>query len=400
MPVVTPDDLVYLGKLIEKERKTFIEILTRLSTWKAAQDEVDHAIETLSGAPYELRELKGRKVNTLVAYLPPNVILFSYVLYVAIPSAICEHVNFRPSVRAREESFAIHQEVMRLLKLPAEMSYSSRSVFWANYTSHADVVVFTGRCQNVDEIESRIPPNQLFLFLGSGVNPFIVGQNADIEKAARDGANIRLSNSGQDCLCPDLFLIHEDVRDRFIDRLKVELDNKVYGDRRDPSTDYSNLSYPDVTEFCTEYLDRRRQDIIYGGEVNVLNRLVKPTILMQPIATIAELPEFFAPIFNIATYHDADQILNLVNSDIYRNKAMGAMLYGANDLASIFEKKHRITFDQTLFEINHGNLPFGGWDKCASHIRYQDKVKCQPVLISEAIRTNFFNATAMENVQS
>jgi len=382
---VTAIDLANLGDIINSNRGEFLDILTRISTWKAAQDEIDHVIETLHGAPKELYGLESSKLKNLVVYLPPNVILFSYVLYILMPSPFVNQIMFRPSVKVREESYAIHKLISSLLEIPAGMSYDSRSVFWKKYASIADLIVFNGRCQNALEVGQQASRQQIFLYFGSGVNPFIVGGNANIDKAVHDGVAIRLKNSGQDCLCPDLFLVQRNVSAIFIESLKDELAKSIYGERTDPSTDYSNLSYPDVAESCLDYLDKRQKDIILGGKVNVLDRFVQPTILLQHISELNDLPEFFAPIFNVVVYDDANQIEALLKSDLYVDKAMGVMLYGAEDLATLF-KRHIVVIDKTLFDINHGNLPFGGWGKCASHIRYQGKINSQPLLISDILK--------------
>lgn len=392
MSAVTPAHLVKLGDLIAQNRKNFLNILTRLSTYKAAQEEIDHSLETLYGAAEELKGLNGYRIRSLSAYLPPNVILFSYILYIAIPSAFCDHIYFRPSVRAREETHEIHIKINELLPLPAKISYTTRKLFFENFTQTSDVIVFTGRCQNGDEVASQIKPHQLFMYFGSGVNPFVVGPSANIEQAANDAVTIRLNNSGQDCLCPDLYLLHSDIADSFLEKIKHNLNKAVFGERTDPLADYSYLSYPDVAEFCFDYLEENRKYIIYGGEVNILERYVSPTILLRNINQIDMLPEFFAPIFNMAIYENDQQIAKLIESDIYKDKAMGVMLYGASNLESIFNEKHFITFDSTLFQINHGNNPFGGWDKCASHIRFQGQVISKPLLISDVVRTYLKNS--------
>jgi aldehyde dehydrogenase (NAD+) len=392
MTPITPFELKKLGDSIHKNRDEFLEILTRIATWKSAQDEIDHAIETLHGAPEELSEMREKTVNLLSVYLPPNVILFSYVLYIAMPSPYVRKIFFRPSVRCREEAYAIHQNILRLINLPAAMSYSSRSIFWKDYTARSNIVIFTGKCQNAFEVRDAILPNQMFIYFGAGINPLIVGQNANINMAARDTVLIRLNNSGQDCLCPDLILVHESVSEKFVNELKSLLDTVVFGEKPDPKTDYSNLSYPDVAEFCNEYLTRNTKYIVYGGNINVLERYVQPTILKRDISELDSLPEFFAPIFNIAIYKNDEQVKSLLDSEIYKNKSMGAMLYGAKDMIPLFDKKHVVTIDQTLLEINHGNLPFGGFDQCASHIRYNNEIISQPLLISDIVRKYFITA--------
>lgn len=386
MNLISTKVLVRLGHLIHKNRDDFVNILTRISTWKATKNEIDLSIEALVGAGDELSDIPHNLINNLTVYLPVNVILFSYVLYVVMPSVFAKRIYFRPSVRVRDESYAIHQRMKQLVDLPVEISYASRSIFWKQYGSNADMIVFTGKCANAIEFENRVAPSQMFIYFGSGVNPMVVGKNADVKTSVQDAAEIRLHNSGQDCLCPDLVLVNKDVLEPFLRLLIERLKEVRFGPLQDPSTDYSNLSYPDVAEFCLEYFEERKKDIVFGGNVNVLDRYVQPTVLVQDISELNSIPEFFAPVFNIASYGSIDQVVDLLSHDAYKHKSMGAMLYGADDLVPAFSQKHMVTVNTTLFEVNHGNKPFGGWDICASHIKYGGKITAKPLLISDVVR--------------
>ncbi len=67
-----------------------------------------------------------------------------------------------------------------------------------------------------------------------GKAPFIVMEDADIERAAQAAVTSRFANCGQVCICNEVAMVHEDVADRFAERV-VELTKQVRVG--DPMTD-------------------------------------------------------------------------------------------------------------------------------------------------------------------
>ena len=68
---------------------------------------------------------------------------------------------------------------------------------------------------------------------------------------------------------------------------------------------------------------------------------------------------------------------------------MGASLYGCSGLLDYFEDTHVVAVDQTLFDIEDGNQPFGGYGEKASHIYFNNILEKRPILISAEISNAF-----------
>jgi len=87
-----------------------------------------------------------------------------------------------------------------------------------------DLVCFTGSTQKgklVAEAAARhLTP--CIMELG-GKCPAIVDETANIDLAAAKVSFARFNNSGQTCICTDYVLVHDSVKDHFIERLKVKL---------------------------------------------------------------------------------------------------------------------------------------------------------------------------------
>lgn len=386
MNQVTAVEFSRLAKLIEANRNNFLEALCYISTYRAANYEIDHAIQTLAGAEKELNELSPNSIEQLATYLPSNVILFSYILYAVIPSAFCNHIYVRPSIRGREVAWTINNLVNNLLPLPITLEmYMSRRQFWETAGSKSRIIAFTGKCRNSFEISADTAENQLFIYFGSGVNPMIIGNKVDLKKTIKDIIYARTFNSGQDCLCPDLILVHKDIINNLIDKLIFGLSRLKHGNLNSHTADYSNLVYPNIAEYCYEFFKQNKENIVYGGETDILTRHVQPTIILRKISDLksySDYPEFFAPVFNIAVYQSLEEIKALISGSDYSDHAMGVMLYGTESLKKTFRETHMMTIDQTLFEINYGNRPFGGSGICASYVKFNGKTYPQPVLIS------------------
>lgn len=383
-------DLQLLAEQIEDKRGDFIDVLTYVSTYKAAEYEIDHAVNALLGTTEELAGVGSHRIDTLAAYLPSNVILFSYILYAVIPSVFCRRVLVRPSLRGREVAWAINSRIRQLLKLPIEFEmYKSRKEFLLESVSSAEVIAFTGRCRNSFEVLEHISDKQLFLYFGSGVNPAVIGPKADLDLAARDVTRARIFNSGQDCLCPDLILVHEKVIDDFLQLLSGYVDSLRYGPLNDPRTDFSNLVYPNIAEFCADFVEKHADRVVHRGTIDVLSRMIEPVVMLRHIKELRsyeDYPEFFAPIFNLAIYRNYEEIESLILSEGYRRYAMGVSLYGTAKLDELFEGSHMVTHDCSLFDINYGNRPFGGKGLCSSYVKFGGALTAQGVLISREVR--------------
>lgn len=366
-----------------------IELLTQISTHRAATYEIEAAIETLDGVAAEIARYRPGRVADVAVFMPSNVILYSYVLYLLVPSLFAERLAFRPSSQVHEQTLELHRLLAPVHGLAIEPRPVSQRAFMRGNVALADVVVFTGTYQNAESIRPQLSPEQLFLYLGAGINPFVILPGADLEVATRDAVAIRLLNSGQDCLAPDVFFVPEEHRDEFVDRLIRELKGLRYGPYTDPDADYGPIYYDGALEASALHLARHRQQIVHGGNVDFRDRRVEPSVLVNQFAEKAPVPEFFAPIFNVVEYSDAAALARVLSDGIYAERALGATLYGpaeaAADLREVLARRHTVTVNTTLVAIDDGNAPFGGYGPMANYVARGGRLFPEPVLVSKAV---------------
>ena len=106
-----------------------------------------------------------------------------------------------------------------------------------------DAVTLTGSVRagaQVGETAGR-KIKKVVLELG-GSDPFIVLDDADIEKAARTAVTARMINTGQSCIAAKRFIVLSQVADAFQKAFVARLEELKMGDPMDEATDFGPLA--------------------------------------------------------------------------------------------------------------------------------------------------------------
>ncbi|MGW6917514.1 aldehyde dehydrogenase family protein [Kitasatospora sp. NPDC054939] len=373
--------------LLQDRRSEVLDLLTEVSTHSAAAYEIDAAIATLRGAAAEVAHWAPPALRRSAVYMPSNVVLYSYVLYLLTPSLFVEEAAFRPSSQVRRTTVALHRLLAPVHGLPVHLEDVSQRAFTEDTAACADLVVFTGRHENAEAIRGQIGDDPMFVFLGQGANPIVLGPDADVERAVRDAVGIRLLNSGQDCLGPDALFVHEDLLTPFLDGLARSLDALKAGPRTDPGADYGPLYYDSAWEAAVQFLTRHHTRIRYGGGLDARTRTVQPTVVVSRFGEQPPLTEFFAPVFNVVSWSDPARLRTLLATAPYAEQALGASVYGTlpEPLLDVLRRRCTVTFESTLESVDDGNQPFGGFGRKANYTAHRGRTHIEPVLLSKAV---------------
>ncbi|MFB6362847.1 aldehyde dehydrogenase family protein [Paenibacillus elgii] len=370
---------------LKMHRKEVLDILSNISSFRAANAEIDSTIQALQGAMREVETYKPTWQNLISVFMPSNVILYSYALYLLIPSLYVRRVEFRASSHVAEYVALLHDKLEPVHQLPIHNLKVSQKVFLENSVKHADIVVFTGSYSNAEQIKKQIGKEQLYIFFGQGLNPFIIGPDADLSLASDDVIRMRLFNSGQDCLGPDIILTHRSIAEIFKELLLAKVKALVFGANDDPNANYSPIFYKDSLTAMSEYLNRNDKYIMYGGSIDFRTKKMEPTILYSDMEDDIEITEYFSPVFNVVTYLNDEQLIKRIGSSYFSERAMGCSLYGSEHLADLLRRKHTLTVNQTLEDVEQGNKAFGGYGTMSNYIFYDMQLVSKPILISEVV---------------
>lgn len=197
-----------------------------------------------------------------------------------------------------------------------------------------------------------------------GSDPFVVLDDANIDAAARVGAQARLQNGGQSCIAAKRFIVHEDVYDEFLGRFIEEMESWTVGDPMEEGTDIGPQAREDLLTDLHDQVQRTLDTgaiLELGGEP--LDRegfYYPPTVLTDvPHDAAAACEEVFGPVAAIFQVADADEAVRLAN-DI--DLGLGASVW-TEDLdrgeRAASEIEAGATFVNELVKSDP-RLPFGG----------------------------------------
>jgi len=152
---------------------------------------------------------------------------------------------------------------------------------------------------------------------------FAVLDDADIDKAAKAGAQARVSNAGQVCTAAKRFIIHEKVADEFLKKFTEHFKALKIGDPLDKSTTLGPLSSAEAVKTLSKQVDdavKHGAKLHFGGKKVADNpgNFFEPTVIdgvMPGMEVFSD--ELFGPVASISKADDADHALKLANDTRY-----------------------------------------------------------------------------------
>lgn len=222
-----------------------------------------------------------------------------------------------------------------------------------------DLIFFTGSTR-VGKIVAKAAAENLtptILELG-GKSPAIVNKDANINIAAKRIAWGKTINAGQTCIAPDYVLVHQDVKEQLIEKMKFHI-NKMYGENPIESPYYPRIVHDDAFNRLSNFL--KNGTIRYGGETNISERKIAPTFLDDISCNDPVMQEeIFGPILPILTFESLDEAIDLVNNG---EKPLALYFFGSKKaghhvLANT--SSGGACINDTLLHIANHYLPFGG----------------------------------------
>ncbi len=388
-PIAFSDRLTALQdlvKLLSERRSEILRILTEVSNHKTASDEIDASIEALEGAVAEVIRYAPPAVDQIAVLMPSNIPLYSYILYLVIPSLYSRRLVFRPSRMIEDQTRKLHELLSAEHGLPIVLDGSGQREFMETQGMRSDVLVFTGTYDNAEKIRAGLPKDKVFCFFGQGVNPFIVGADANLGKAVDGLLQVRMLNSGQDCFGPDVVFVHASISAHFCNLLCRKVESLRYGPLDDPLADYGAMFYQEAFESTLDYLRSNRDYLAAGSQANFMESHLRPTVLIHPTDTTFLPPELFAPVFNVVPYTSEEWLHGMLKHAYFAERAMAATVFGTMpDTVELLRPRHTVSVDETLIEVEDGNKPFGGKGIRANYVAVGKKRHAEPLLLSKAI---------------
>lgn len=377
-----------LAALVTSQKEDVIKALVKYETYDAACDEISRTLDTLQGVRQEFsaihRPLSGLKIATV---FPLNLPLYSLVLFGIVPGAFSERVFIRPPEVMQD----MLTELWNILKINEyfpnlTLAPVPRQVFVQLYASDCDVIIFTGKYENAMNIHEQCP-DTLLVYNGSGINPFLIFENADIKLAAKKAVEMRCFNSGQDCAGPDAFFVPKPLADDFVRLIQRDLEGIKVGDTTDTDVRIGpTMKQAYITEL-EGWIADEKEHLVYGGKIDRAKHLVYPSIIRKNITSLKDLSfhEFFAPYFYVLEYDSTDDLKHVLESPDFKKKGMYVSVFGDNDEVERSLSSVRILRNVIVNDVERGNTQYGGYGERANFLLYRGKKIVHPILISRDI---------------
>jgi acyl-CoA reductase-like NAD-dependent aldehyde dehydrogenase len=224
-------------------------------------------------------------------------------------------------------------------------------------------LTFTGSAGVGWGIRSRVPHKKVNLELGSNA-PLVVHADGDWETAADKAKLHAFSHAGQSCISIQRILVHEDVADRFTERLVANAEALRVGDPLDPETDVGPLISPGDRDRVRQWVEEAVSagaELLTGGELVDEDRCLAPTLLASPPREAKVwCEEIFGPVATIDRYSDFAEALRLANDSKF---GLQAGVFTA-DVGRALEAARTLQFGGVLINevptFRADQMPYGG----------------------------------------
>jgi acyl-CoA reductase-like NAD-dependent aldehyde dehydrogenase len=234
--------------------------------------------------------------------------------------------------------------------------------------SDVNAVTFTGSVPVGAKVAQRATSQikKTVLELG-GSDPFIVCEDADIEKASNGAIKGRFINCGQSCIASKRFIVVKNVANEFIEKFVQKAEKLKVGDPLSDDTDIGplvNASGLNKIDSQVKESVKEGAEVLTGGEqIGKRGYFYRPTVLknVNPKMQIAQ-EEVFGPVAPIIVAGDEVEAIELANDSEY---GLGASIW-TQDL----DKAERLSsiVESGIVSVNNvvasdPRVPFGGVKK-------------------------------------
>ncbi|HEJ9413347.1 TPA: NAD-dependent succinate-semialdehyde dehydrogenase [Proteus mirabilis] len=197
-----------------------------------------------------------------------------------------------------------------------------------------------------------------------GNAPFIVFNDADVEKAVEGAIGAKFRNAGQTCVCANRFYIHKDVYQQFSERFVAAVKKLKVGNGFTEGVTIGPLINHKAVEKSQSLLAdtlQRGATLLCGGERDKAGEnFFQPTVVGNVPADSHILEEeIFGPVAPLVIFDTEEEVVHLANNTIY---GLAAYFY-SEDPQRIWRVAENLEYG--MVGINTGLIsnevaPFGG----------------------------------------
>ena len=186
--------------------------------------------------------------------------------------------------------------------------------------SNIDGVTFTGSIEIGAKVAQRATSRlkKCVLELG-GSDPFIVLDDADIEKASSGAIKGRFLNCGQSCVASKRFIVLKKISNEFIESFVQKAEKLKVGDPMSDSTDIGPLSsvksLDNIDSMVKDAVSLGGEVLTGGQRIGSVGAFYKPTVIKNVNSQMrVSREETFGPVAPVMVVEDETEAIQVANN--------------------------------------------------------------------------------------
>ena len=384
-------------------------ILSVYQTYDVTDYEIERSIRTINGLIHgDMFQDVSRKIESAAVLLPSNLPLYSLIIFALIPSILSSRVFVRPNSILQEHNIItkLYDALDLGVLFPSVQIINQGHAGFREHIQSADLVTFTGKPSNSDKLLQDMKSESLLVINGSGHNPLVVTDTADIDRAVEAALVLKGFNGGQDCAGPDAILVHAHIAKEFIEKFHQRFSMLKTGSFDVRDTIIGPIHRLTELQKFAGIFHSNRNDIISGGVIDFRRGIVEPTVIVRGIERYPNYSELYGPVAFIHPYK-TDEDLSYYFQDFdgqYNANRMYVSVYGHSDYLSRRDDTINpglsgnvgiLLHNQTIHDVEIGYKSYGGYSLGASGIIKKSSAGVQrmamPIYIPDVIVTYLIN---------
>ncbi len=197
-----------------------------------------------------------------------------------------------------------------------------------------------------------------------GNAPFVVFDDADIDRAVEGAMMAKYRNSGQTCVCTNRFFVQSGIYDEFVEKLAAASGRLKVGSGLEDGTQQGPLIDDKAVAKVEEFIDDARAKggrVVTGGKRHALGgSFFEPTVIAEATPEMRFMKEeIFGPLAPVFRFDSEEEAIRLANDTEF---GLAAYFY-TGDLGRAFRVMEGLKYG--LVGVNEGLIttveaPFGG----------------------------------------
>lgn len=197
-----------------------------------------------------------------------------------------------------------------------------------------------------------------------GNAPFIVFDDADVDKAVEGVIIAKFRNAGQTCVCANRIYAQSAIYDEFAEKLSIAVGNLKIGNGADEDVQIGPIISQAGIEKIEEHLSdavKLGAKILIGGKKSDEGKLFfEPTVLINATKEMkVTREETFGPLAPIYKFDDVDEVIALANDTEF---GLASYFY-SNNLSQVWKVVEELEYGMVGVNtglISTAEAPFGG----------------------------------------